>query len=122
MAREITIAREASTKPLNATGGTKGVRVSEKVIGGIRNALNQDDSHDKFTEDITYSRGVVTAYTTEKGYGDRPSYVSEYSSAPTLLALGRGFTSRDAYAASVFNEFSKKGIKIKKLVHHGQYD
>ena len=122
MAAETIVARESSARPLNATGNSRSQRVTSKVIGSIKNALNDSTSHDQYTEDLSYSKGVVTAYTMEKGYGDRRFYSEEYTSVPNRQEKGWRWTGRDAYAASVFNAFANKGIKIKKFVHHGQYD
>lgn len=122
MASEVFLARESAVNPINATGKERSRRVTAKVIDGIRDTLNGSTRHDKHTEDLSYSRGTVTAYTIEKGYGDRPAYTTEYTQKPDREKIGRGWTGRDSYAESVFNAFERKGIKVRKLVHHGQYD
>lgn len=117
MATEVNVARESGVSPLNASSGGRAQRVTKKVVNGIMSTLNNSGRHDQHTEDLEYSRGTVTAYTIEKGYGDRPSYTEEYTSKPDRI-----FTGRDRYADAVFNAFERKGIKIRRFVHHGQYD
>lgn len=122
MASEVFSAKESGARPINASNGGRSQRVTTKVVNGIIDSLNESTRHEQFTEDLTVSRGTVTAYTMEKGYGGSRGYTKEYTSKPDRAKIGRGWTGRESYAESVFNAFERKGIKIKKLVHHGQYD
>lgn len=121
--KEPQTARESSVRPLNATssaGGQRAARVTKKMMSSVMESLN--DSQEKYTEDLSYNKGVATAYTMEKGYGDRRPYNKEYTKAPTKEEKGWRWSSDDVYAAAVFKQFERKGIKLKKLVHHGSYD
>ncbi len=100
----------------------KPARFTKKIEESLITALDNDTSHGKITEFLSYSRGTVTAHTMEKGYGDRPDYTEEYTKAPNRSELGWRWTDRDAYAAAVFRQFGRMGFKIQKLIHHGRYE
>lgn len=100
----------------------KPARFTKKIKESLITALDNDTSHDKSTEFLSYSRGTVTAHTMEKGYGDMPDYTKEYTKAPNRSELGFRWTDDAAYAASVFRHFECIGFNIQKLIHHGRYE
>ena len=125
MSKETTIARELGVRPLNAQSssiGQRAARVTQKTMNSIRDNFNENDATDKYIEDLSYNRGTVTAYTIEKGYGDRPAYQKEYTSAPDRDKIGRGWTDRDAFAEKMFKILKRSGVNVKRFVHYGQYD
>ena len=121
MAAEATVARESSARPLNGSGSRRGAS-RERMLSSIADSLNDSGRYDAYTEDLEYSRGRVTAYTTEKGYGSRTPSVSRYTSKPVRGDYGRGWSQRESYAESVFSEFSRRGLPIKELIHYRRYD